>query len=720
MAEPKCQKGDIVSIHGMKIFSKVEMQGADPDGWRTLILTGRVTGRAGGRKAMVMWNLGSIQVEREVGSRALTVVSRPSAAAAPPPPPSAPVPAPPAPSEDGGSGSDMDIDDGDEDLEAVPDPEPQDADDAPLNESLVPGGLAWMPEPDGIQICPRATSVPRGKFGTRLKWPRNVSELSVARKPIDYWNLMMPDIIDKVVNWSNDALRRDRRARVQPFSKHEIVKWIGICFAMTMQPVRTRRNYWATMDTRLFPAPRFGERFGMGATRFDLITKFICFHNPILEEVANPDPWLRIRYFVDSFNMARYKFVMPGWALVIDESTTKWRGLGDWYDLGMPHITKIPRKPEPIGLEIKDMCDGTSHIMLHLEIMEGKDIMKEKGPDNEPGEVKLSEGTKHCLRAIMRFKDGAGRVVMGDSAFASVQTAVALKKAGFYFLGNLKGASKLYPKRHLQTMPMQWRGQTATFTAQKDGVGLIAHVWNDPGKPGKPRKTFISTYGLTSAVADAKRPRKRKRADGTWEQYFLSVPRTQIVKDYMTHAGCIDRHNRVRMDGIRLERTMEFKTWHLRCLTSLLGFVATDAFYAMRLEQGPVELDEFMEALTESLIFNMYPGRPETDHDLRSRFNPLFQAAEHVGEAAIVLTDEVETGAQRRERLMAACKHTIMQLRLLPKYKEAPKVTLTCGFCKRQTACFYCVQCSRIPDGRIFAVCGPATKKQCMSIHCAS
>ena len=44
----------------------------------------------------------------------------------------------------------------------------------------------------------------------------------------------------------------------------------------------------------------------------------------------------------------------------------------------------------------------------------------------------------------------------------------------------------------------------------------------------------------------------------------------------------------------------------------------------------------------------------------------------------------------------------------------------TCSFCKRQTACFCCVQCSSIPEGRYFAVCGPATKKQCMSIHCAS
>ena len=198
MAEPKCQNGDIVSILGLNFFSKVEMQGADPDGWRTLILTGRVTGRAGGRKAMVMWNLGNIQVEREVGSRALTVVSRAPAAQAAPPPPSAAVVQQAASSEDEGSGSDMDLDDGGEDDEGARDPEQQDADDAPLHESLVSGGLPWMPEPEGITICPRASTVARGRFSTRLKWPRDMCGVGGAKKAIDYWNLMMPDIMGAI------------------------------------------------------------------------------------------------------------------------------------------------------------------------------------------------------------------------------------------------------------------------------------------------------------------------------------------------------------------------------------------------------------------------------------------------------------------------------------------------------------------------------------------
>ena len=67
-----------------------------------------------------------------------------------------------------------------------------------------------------------------------------------------------------------------------------------------------------------------------------------------------------------------------------------------------------------------------------------------------------------------------------------------------------------------------------------------------------------------------------------------------------------------------------------------------------------------------------------------------------------------------------SCRHTILQLRILQKYWNSNKATLTCVFYKQQTACFYSLQCSSIPEGKHFAICGPARKKQCMSIHSAS
>jgi hypothetical protein len=42
-----------------------------------------------------------------------------------------------------------------------------------------------------------------------------------------------------------------------------------------------------------------------------------------------------------------------------------------------------------------------------------------------------------------------------------------------------------------------------------------------------------------------------------------------LVKWYFDHAGAIDRHNRKRMDGWRLELTHEFKVWWKRINVAL-------------------------------------------------------------------------------------------------------------------------------------------------------
>ena len=44
----------------------------------------------------------------------------------------------------------------------------------------------------------------------------------------------------------------------------------------------------------------------------------------------------------------------------------------------MPHLSSVPRKPEPLGAEIKNLCDGESGVMLHIEIQEGKVKMARK------------------------------------------------------------------------------------------------------------------------------------------------------------------------------------------------------------------------------------------------------------------------------------------------------------------------------------------------------
>ena len=700
-------KDDVVEALGLKVVQNSMLRQAHPDDWRTVILSGRVQGKGLGRKTKVLWTLGNNQVESEVGARVLTVVQRAGGAAS-----AIPAPVQGQDTDSESSGSDMDISSDGEDGEQVPvDNEQADPDDAPPEEALCPGGLVWVPEPDGVQFCARETSGKGGEFLPRLKWPRNTSGLDLQRTPIDFWLFLFPNMLDDIVRWTNSAFP----ARVAQTTKHEVVKFFGIQYAMTQYPTRQRHNYWSLHDSDLLPAPAFGQRFGMSRDRFEMLVRYMTFHDPDLDLAVPLDPWRKVRTFVNMFNLNRAENVTPGWVLVVDESTSKWRGLGDWYDLGMPHITKIPRKPEPVGLELKDMCDGESGIMLYLEIMEGKQEMESKEFCSGGNKA----GTAHCLRCTKPWH-GSGRVLVGDSAFASTQASIALYKHGIYFVGLVKTSTSMYPKRHLQTMPMAERGDTATFSATKDRVTMLAHVWNDPGKPGKPRKCLVSTFGTTLDAEPIERPRKRKREDGTWEDWKRSVKCTQLVRTYFKYAGAIDRHNRVRMDGIRMERTLEFKTWWCRVISSILGIIATDAFYAMRIDDADLQLDSFMELLASQMIFNTLDGSPLYQMAAQTRSAISEAAAASTSSELMDAIDKLRQAVVATDNSQVTCKHNIHQLRELEKYQGKTKVQLTCAVCKHVSATLYCADCSGGAHQKIVPLCGPATKKQCLSIHCAT
>jgi hypothetical protein len=58
----------------------------------------------------------------------------------------------------------------------------------------------------------------------------------------------------------------------------------------------------------------------------------------------------------------------PGEYLTVDEHMVFWTGTGEM------HITYLPRKPTPYGVEIKSACCGMSNVVLNLDLVEGKHL----------------------------------------------------------------------------------------------------------------------------------------------------------------------------------------------------------------------------------------------------------------------------------------------------------------------------------------------------------
>jgi Transposase IS4 len=127
-----------------------------------------------------------------------------------------------------------------------------------------------------------------------------------------------------------------------------------------------------------------------------------------------------------------------------------WRGRDSFECIFvLPHKTKIIRKPEGVGAEFKSLCDGESGVLLHLELMEGKEAQAAK--DRYPSSIAIT------LRIVKKYFH-SGITVHADSAFSSVD-CVALRSRGLLFMGCVKTASKRFPKSYLN----KWGNSRVVF-----------------------------------------------------------------------------------------------------------------------------------------------------------------------------------------------------------------------------------------------------------------
>jgi Transposase IS4 len=79
--------------------------------------------------------------------------------------------------------------------------------------------------------------------------------------------------------------------------------------------------------------------------------------------------WLLVEDFVKNFNEHRAHFFSPSWQVCVDESISRWYGLGGhWINIGLPMYVAMDRKPED-GLEIQNACCAHSGIMYQIKLV---------------------------------------------------------------------------------------------------------------------------------------------------------------------------------------------------------------------------------------------------------------------------------------------------------------------------------------------------------------
>lgn len=603
---------------------------------------------------------------------------------------------------------------------------------------LHPHGFVWTPNHH------QNVDIAHGKYtgrGFYIRWNDDARGTHDERSAYEYFMKSFPrKMWDDIVIETNLQLLILQRAES---TKGEIVK----CWGMRASMVLERLSVDAAFTTQpvagsaQVPA-NYQERYGMSKDRFQILERCMRYG-----PAAPDDAWCQVRALVNAFNQHRADEISPGEYLCVDECMSMWLGKDKKYaEEGCPGLTKIMRKPRGVGVELKACADAESRVMLRLELMEGKATMGAKQWAN------ISAGCGHVLRLTLPWH-GTGRTVCGDSAFASVLTAVWCFFYGLFFMGIVKTATTKFPKKYLvdwfeenENMDPRvegWRGSHLCLHADArlsdfvpanmlspvhaQSVDVYALCWAD-----RKYKNVISTRGTTLQGTLSRRPRHRVAEDQHGAQftvkYYKEVKRPQMVQWLFYAFSIIDIHDHFRQGTLAMEENWRTQVWWVRTCASILGMVYVDAYFFMRFSflkrhngstAGMKSLLEFMWCLVHEMVNN------EEDRE--------FHVAPRVRRA--------RRNAEEEQRKALAESHVLKPLIDLPFYAaqkaRGANARRRCSNldCKDEKTgkpykCgFYCAECSpndaltrRANAGLegIKVYCGPQTGRSCYLLHLAA
>jgi Transposase IS4 len=238
-------------------------------------------------------------------------------------------------------------------------------------------------------------------------------------------------------------------------NRQELLKFFGCLILLTRFEFANRNDLWSTCPQSPYEFTAQFRRF-FSRNRFNEIIACLRFSRQIIPP-PNTDPsdtpserirWSLVDDFVTNFNQYRINRFIPSDSICVDESMSRWYGLGgSWINIGLPHYMAIDRKPDA-GCEIQTACCGKSGVMLQLKLVktnkELDSLEQQRSTTAEQIELqRLQHGTKILLSLVKPWQHSQ-RLVAADSFFASVHTAETMMHIGLRFIGVVKSATRRY------------------------------------------------------------------------------------------------------------------------------------------------------------------------------------------------------------------------------------------------------------------------------------
>ena len=592
-------------------------------------------------------------------------------------------------------------------------PEDTNTQSAEANEQLTPHGLQWTLQ----EVETDLVDLP--KLRPKLLWG---NDLPGQRTELNYFWLMYPhEHVEETIKVTNLNLKALKQ---RVLTKQEWFCFLGLIIAMACYGGLSRDLLWSKeRGSPLDPGINFGQ--WMKRKRFEMILRALQFsesNEPMdLQDASGDIPastasdedssdcsslrtFAGIDKVVQAFNRQREKVFSAGTHLCVDESVSEWRGRDHKHLNGCPHVTRIARKPKGVGVEIKNLADVETGIMLRLELVEKKASMNKKEYTAEYG-----SGTAYLLRLAKPFK-GSGRAVNADSAFASVKSAVALRKVlGLSFAGMVKTAHRKYPKKYMEEATVEDRGDHIAAVAEEEGVKLMACGWAD-----KKRKMIVSSYG-SSLPGQPHKKRRWKRQGRREVLYFKEVKRPVITEKYFDASAAIDVHNHFRQGSLSLETALRTNRWDIRLFSTILGMATVDAYLAYSYFRSSSEtqhenMTKFLRPLVTALVNNDLGGRsrPRDSISSSSTVSGSHQADCPSPAHWLFSLNKSRYGKKAKKNFKA--KKT---------GKSWSGCRLRCNACGK-AAHYYCRGCSSdssFSSTGLVVLCGPKSGRDCFKQH---
>jgi hypothetical protein len=184
-------------------------------------------------------------------------------------------------------------------------------------------------------------------------------------------------LLNARIRTDNEQAKREKRyGRAKPvrdITDYEFWVWWGIVLATRIEG--RKGNMWDRLEPEGYGKKVDMSQY-MAEYRFKTIRAYIpfLFCDPSREA---DDPWWQFSLGIEEYNNNRQSTVKSSFLKIMDESMSAFRPQTTKTG-NLPHLSKIDRKPEDLGTELKATADCATGLCIFLEIQKGKVAMADE------------------------------------------------------------------------------------------------------------------------------------------------------------------------------------------------------------------------------------------------------------------------------------------------------------------------------------------------------